>query len=154
MFILRMLRGPLGIVVFGIVSVSIAVVGFLHFNPLCGEEIIQELRSPDGHYVAVWMERNCGATTGYVEHINLRAASRKFWSDFFDGTIKQDEIFGFEQRAGDSIPRIAWSGNRTLKIANACDERTRKSATWHDVSIDFTDSTCTTRTADDPKLQK
>jgi hypothetical protein len=70
----------------------------LHFDPLCGEEILQEQRSPDGRYVAVSMERNCGATTDYVQHINLRAADPKFSSDFFDGTIQARGNFRFRAK--------------------------------------------------------
>jgi hypothetical protein len=44
----KILRGLVGIVIFAIVVMSIAIIGFLHFDPLCGEEIVQELRSPDG----------------------------------------------------------------------------------------------------------
>ena len=44
----------------------------LHFDPPCGGELIEEHRSPDGHYVAALMERNWGAATRYVEHMNLR----------------------------------------------------------------------------------
>jgi hypothetical protein len=61
----------------------------LHFDPPCGGELIEEQRSPDGHYVAAVMERNCGATTRYVEHINLRRADRNFSSGLFDGTVKR-----------------------------------------------------------------
>jgi len=137
---------------FGVIA--LVIIGFFHFNPLCGEETKQELRSPDGRYVAVWMERNCGATTLYFEHVNLRRAARNFWSDFFDGTVKEGEVFGFEQRGADSNLRITWSGNRTLKIENACDERTWKLAAWHDVSITYTDSTCITGSSDALKLHK
>ena len=144
----------LGIAVFVFAVMSVTAIGFFHFDPLCREETIRELPPPDGRYVAVSMERNCGATTLYVEHINLRAASRKFSSDFFDATVKEGEVFTFEQRAGDNNPRFAWSRKGGLKIENACDERTSKSDAWRDVSIDYTDSTCMARTTHDPKIRK
>ena len=154
MLILRILRGPIGIIGFAILVLVIAAIGFLHFNPLCGEDVIQEVRSPDGRYVAVSMERNCGATTGYVEHVNLRAANKKFSSDFFNGTITDGEMLVFEQSAGNNSPRFAWSSKKILKIDNACDERTWKSYVWHDVTVDYSDSTCRARTTNDSKLQK
>jgi hypothetical protein len=154
MQMLKILRGIVAIVGFAILVLLIAVIGFLHFNPLCGEEVVQELRSPDGRYVAISMERNCGATTGYVEHVNLRAANKKLSSDFFNGTIRDGEVFVFEQRGGDTSPRFAWSSNQTLKIENTCDERTWKSDVWRDVSIDYSDSTCRARTSHDAKVKK
>jgi hypothetical protein len=146
MSILKKFRIVIGIAVFAILVPSITIIGFLHFDPLCGEDVIRELRSPDGHYVAVSMERNCGATTGYVEHVNLRAASKRFSSDFFDGTVKDGEVLVFE-RSGDNTPRFTWSGNKTLKIENACDKGTWKLDVWKDVSIDYADATCTARTS-------
>lgn len=39
---------------------------------LCDEQIEQEVISPSNKYVAALIIRNCGATTNYVTHINLR----------------------------------------------------------------------------------
>ena len=61
----------------------------LHFNPLCGEELIAEKTSPDGLYVATLMSRNCGAATPYVSHLNLRSTKSKFHPAFLDGVIQQ-----------------------------------------------------------------
>lgn len=66
----------------------------LHFDPLCGEDLVTEKASPDGRYVASLMSRNCGATTKYVAHINLRLAGSRFHANFFDGTIKEGEVWG------------------------------------------------------------
>jgi hypothetical protein len=150
----KILRGLVGIVIFAIVVMSIAIIGFLHFDPLCGEEIVQELRSPDGRYFAVSMERNCGATTGYVKHVNLRAANKKFSSNFLNGTITDGEVMVFEQRAGGNNPQFAWSSKKILKIDNACDDRTWKSDVWRDLTIDYSDSTCRDRTSHDSNVQK
>ena len=85
----------------------------LHFDPPCGGELIEEQRSPDGHYVAALMERNCGATTRYVEHINLRRADRNFPSGFFDGTVKDGEIFTLENRnGGGRALQFEWVGKK------------------------------------------
>jgi hypothetical protein len=81
---------------------------FLHFVPSCGEELRQEKQSPDGRYLAVSMERNCGATTRYVEHINLRAASGSFSSDFLAGTISESEVFTLENRNGSGSVEFEW----------------------------------------------
>ena len=109
----------------------------LHFDPLCGEELIREQHSPDGRYVAVLMERNCGATTRYVEHINLRRADRKFPSGFLDGTIKDGEIFTLENRDGGGSVEFEWVGT-TLKIHHPADKGVfKKETTWNDVDVTY-----------------
>src|SRR3954471_8303525 len=87
-----------GFVLFAFLVLAIGIAGFLHFDSLCGEEIFRELPSPDGAYIATSLERNCGATTNYVEHVNLRTANRKFSANFFGSTITDGEVFTFDQR--------------------------------------------------------
>src|SRR5437867_710129 len=84
-----------------------AVALFFHFDPLCGEELALEQISPDGRYIAAWMIRNCGATTSYVDHVNLRLVSSGFHADFMDGTITDGEIVTFAK--GPSRVRFCWS---------------------------------------------
>jgi hypothetical protein len=113
MSIPKILRGLLGILGFAIIAVSIVVIGFFHFNPLCGEETVLEKMSPDGRYVAVLMTRNCGATTSYVAHINLRSAASNFRPGFFDGTVKDGEVFTSSKYRGD---RFCWSKPHKLSV--------------------------------------
>jgi hypothetical protein len=89
----------------------------LHFDPPCGGQLIEEQRSPDGHYLAAVMERNCGATTRYVEHINLRRADRNFPSGLFDGTVKDGEIFTLENRNGGGRARCNSNGSARNSIS-------------------------------------
>lgn len=56
---------------------GVCVAGYFVFlafltRKLCGEELIETVASPDGKYVAAILIRNCGATTDYVSHLNLR----------------------------------------------------------------------------------
>jgi hypothetical protein len=125
------------------ITIAIAVtfipifwIALVHFDPLCGEERIEEHGSPDGRYVAALMERNCGATTRYVQHINLKRAGRKFSSGFFDGTIKDGEIFTLENRNGGSV-EFEWVG-KTLKIHYPADDGVfKKQTAWNDVGIAY-----------------
>jgi hypothetical protein len=108
----------------------------MHFDPSCGEEIKEEQRSPDGRYVAVLMERNCGATTRYVEHINIRPANRSFSTSFFAGTTTEGEIFTLEDRNGGPV-QFEWAG-KTLRVHYPADGRiVRKQPNWNDVDIAY-----------------
>ena len=129
MSIFKEIRGPAGIVLFGVCVVSIAVAGFLHFNPVCGEEIGVEKTSPDGSYVATLMTRNCGATTPYVAHINLRPATSNFRADFFAGVINEGEVFASSKY---SCSRFCWSKPHKLSIGYS-ELNVRN---WRDVVID------------------
>lgn len=59
---------------------------------MCGEEMIGESRSPEGSYVVRAYVRNCGATTGYVTHTNLRSRWSRF-STSWEGTVTVGEFF-------------------------------------------------------------
>jgi hypothetical protein len=44
----------------------------------CGTEVVQEVLSPQGQVVAAQYERNCGATTDYVNGVALRRRGQSF----------------------------------------------------------------------------
>ena len=91
-----------------------------------------EKASPDGHYVAVLMSRNCGATTRFVAHINLRLANSRFRANLFDGTIKDGEIWGSSKYSGE---RFCWSGSKRVEIGYPPDDGAKARRTWRDVTI-------------------
>ena len=119
------------IVVLGLMTLVLAGTYVVHSNPLCGEETIIEKTSPDGRYGAVLMSRNCGATTRYVAHINLRPASSRFRPNFFDGTIHEGEIWGSSKYSGE---RFCWSSLRQIEIGYPADAASRPK-TWRDVTV-------------------
>lgn len=88
---------------------------FLSQEPIifpCSEEIKKESVSPDGKYVAVLLEQNCGATTSYGTHINIRSASGRFRAKE-DGAIKEGQVFNFR---GQPSITITWVTNTILWI--------------------------------------
>ncbi len=47
------------------------------FDPLsgtCGNNIVEEVKSPNGQFKAVIFERNCGATTGFSTQVSILSA--------------------------------------------------------------------------------
>jgi hypothetical protein len=125
----RILRKVLVFVAFAFLLITIAVGGFLHFNPLCEEELGIEKTSPDGLYVAQFMTRNCGATTPYVGHINLRSATSKFSRNFLDGVITDGEVYASSKY---SASRFCWSKAHKLSIGYP----DLPLHSWRDVTID------------------
>src|SRR5688572_21284493 len=79
---------------------------------ICSEENIGQAFSPDGKYLARAYVRNCGATTGYLTHVNFRPRWTWFNPDWV-GTIKQNQVF-----ANSCWSRIdfVWRDNAHLDI--------------------------------------
>jgi hypothetical protein len=119
------------VIVLGLATLAVAGSWVLHFNPLCGEQTVLEKTSPDGRYVAVLMTRNCGATTPYVAHINLRLANSRFRANFFGGAIQDSEIWSSSKYSGE---RFCWSSSRRIEVGYPPDDG-RQTRTWLDVTI-------------------
>lgn len=112
-----------------------AIALILHVYPLCNEDVVFEQTSPDGRYVAATMIRNCGATTQYVSHINVREAREKFRRGFFDGTVKDGEIITV---ATARVMRFCWLPPKRLNIAYLEPERRlAKRVEWRDLEITY-----------------
>jgi len=120
----------------GLALAVLVVVGggslLLRSNPPCGEELMIEKPSPDGRYVASLWRRNCGATTPYVAHINLRLAVSRFRQGFFDGVIADGEVYRTSQYSGE---RFCWSGLRNLEVGYPESGGSHGVRAWHDVTI-------------------
>jgi hypothetical protein len=94
----------------------------------CADQILEEVTSPDGAYVATLFERNCGATTPYYRVTNLRSASSKF-----DPEMKDDWIVQAEHQ-----PEIVlrWNNARHLSVRSYwSEENSAPRASWRDVTI-------------------
>jgi hypothetical protein len=124
----KVLSIAIGAVVLAVVGVSL----LLHFDPLCGEELVMEKPSPDGRYVAALMNRNCGATTPYAAHINLRLANSQFHAKFFDGTITEGEVWVSSKYSG---TRFCWSSPNRLEIGYLASDFSPTPRSWHDVML-------------------
>jgi hypothetical protein len=103
----------------------------------CTEEKGAEAVSPDGAVSAAVHERNCGATTSFVAHVNLRPSDRQFSPDS-DGVIKDGQVFVVKARA--TGIRLVWDGPKKLIIeCSNCglNPQIKKEDHWRDIAIDF-----------------
>ena len=107
---------------------------FIGCEKLCGEKLKSEATSPDGRYMAAQFERNCGATTDYVAHVNLRLTSTRFKEDS-SGTIKEGEVFVAEGRPQ---IRLAWIDSMTLVVeCIGADRVFKKEDSWQNIRISY-----------------
>src|ERR1043166_1905546 len=78
---------------------------------MCGNTVKQEIKSPDGKYVATAFVRDCGATTAYSAQVDLRTAGRKLGTtgNVYRGYVSSDN-------------EIAWLSPTHLVITSGCME--------------------------------
>lgn len=96
-------------------------------DDLCGNRIVATIPSPDGNLKAVLFERDCGATTGFTEHVSVLRSGNTLPNDF--GNIYQSESGGTN---GDDS-KIRWFDNNTLQIEPVLKSR----VFWHEVGLDI-----------------
>lgn len=102
---------------------------------VCGEDKLAETSSPDNKYVATVFRRGCGATTGFLFHVNIRDSNGSFSADH-RGAIEDGQIFLTREGKID----INWKGNKNLQIScTGCpkDRKPTMESSWNDVSISY-----------------
>ena len=101
----------------------------------CGEDKLAETSSPGSKYVATVFRRGCGATTGFLYHVNIRNSTSLFSADH-RGVIEDGQIF----LTHEGKLNVAWKDDKTLQVScNGCpkDLRTTMENSWNDVSISY-----------------
>jgi hypothetical protein len=107
----------------------------------CGEEEGIQTYSPDGKHLAQVFIRSCGATTGWLTHVNLRSR----WGYFnprWEGIIRQDEVFSISCW---SRVNLVWKDNANLEIQhpdckrcdNGQDGASRERNSWRGITITY-----------------
>ena len=101
----------------------------------CGEDKLSEVISPNGAYVSTVFRRSCGATTGFLYHVNLRTSKDSFSADT-RGVIESGQIF--LTREGKIT--LTWRDDKTLQVSCDTCPKDRKPAmanSWNEVSISY-----------------
>jgi len=114
--------------------------------PICEEEVQSQSVSPDGKSVAKVFIRNCGATTGWLTHVNLRSHWLYFNTNW-QGTITQGQVFSGS--CWDTV-KFAWKDNSNLEIQHeVCqrcnsgdDPRFVKQDSWNGIHITYRELPC------------
>lgn len=76
---------------------------------MCGNEIYQEIFSPNAEYKVVVFERSCGASTGFSTQVSILAKQKKLSNN-------SGNVFIAEGRPSELNLYISWSDNDTLII--------------------------------------
>lgn len=101
----------------------------------CSEDQLTEISSPDNRYVATVFRRGCGATTGFLYHVNIRTANGSFKADY-RGTIENGQIF----LTREGRINISWKDDKVLQVScSGCpkDPKPMMESSWKDVSVSY-----------------
>ncbi len=102
---------------------------------VCGEDKLAVISSPGNKYVATVFRRGCGATTGFLYHVNIRSSASSFSSDH-RGVIEDGQVF----LTREGKIKIAWKDEKTLLIdCEGCptDRKPTMQKAWKDISISY-----------------
>jgi hypothetical protein len=107
---------------------------------LCVEENKAEAYSPNGKYLARVYERNCGATTGFLTHVNLRS-KWGYFNTVWAGTITQGQVFSI---SCNPEVKLVWRNDSNLEIQyNPCARPDKnhkvlmKNEAWNNITINY-----------------
>lgn len=96
----------------------------------CHTEVVREVASPDGAYVATVFERDCGATTDYARIVAVRKKKERFRGD------RSDDVFVIRGR---EEVDVNWENNRHLVIVRPrrTDAIFKQLASWNEVQVSY-----------------
>jgi hypothetical protein len=101
---------------------------------MCGEDKLAETNSPSNKYVATVFRRGCGATSGFLYHVNLRSSTSSFSGQ--KGAIKAGQIF----LTREGKISVSWRDDTTLHVTcEGCpkDRKPEMETAWNDVTISY-----------------
>jgi hypothetical protein len=104
----------------------------LSCDPGCGNEILSDVPSPDGHQHAVVFERDCGATTDFFTHVSVLPDVGQISGG--GNVFAADSDHGKAAAGPGGGPRVTvrWLDGRTLEIRFDARARVYKQVTRHD----------------------
>lgn len=101
------------------------------FGPVCGNVVLEESISPDGKKVASLFERNCGATTNYVQVVIIRESESSF-----EGNKTEDFIFTM---TGQQKIEIQWenANHLVIKRPSNANDIFKELKSWEGIEVSY-----------------
>ena len=102
----------------------------------CKQTGYKELPSPDGRYIAIERETNCGATDPFGTTVSVQSRQPRLGMAWLGFPSKR--VFLADVSLGNT--RVAWLDNRALEVAcTGCEKYgvAERVAHWRDVKVTF-----------------
>jgi hypothetical protein len=99
------------------------------------EDKLGETTSPGSRYVSTVFRRGCGATTGFLYHVNIRNSNASFSADT-RGVIEDGQVF----LTHEGKISVNWKDDKSLQVTcDGCpkDRKLTMETSWNDVSISY-----------------
>jgi len=107
-------------IIAGLVAVGIGLIGaaYLLTRNMCGNEVVAEIRSPDGRHKAVEFERDCGATTDFSTQVSVIESEKRLGSDDTGNAFTADSNRGSVPVHSSGVMELdmTWLNSKTLEI--------------------------------------
>ncbi len=105
-------------------TIQVASCSFLDLSDGCGNEVIQEIVSPDKRLKAVIFQRDCGATTDFSTQVSILDAGEKLPPQGGNVFVCDSSHGKAPAGAGGGPPvEVTWIANDALKIIHDTDAR-------------------------------
>ncbi|WPP49079.1 hypothetical protein [Catalinimonas niigatensis] len=125
-----------GIVLFFAFAFGLLTCVGVAVDDMCGNEIIQEIPSPNRKLKAVIFTRNCGATTGYSTHISLLPVTQKLLNTGGNILITSGNGNAPSWEFGGVPVEVVWISKYSLKISYPGEAKTfTKETNFDEVAI-------------------
>jgi Family of unknown function (DUF5412) len=114
-----------------LVLAILSVIFLVSFDmSLCGNQLIEDVKSPNGKYAASVFERNCGATTPYIEIVSLNSSVAKFDPENYNNWV-------FTIHGGSKV-KAAWISDDKLKVSYTfTGDALAQQEKWNGINITF-----------------
>ncbi|PYP91497.1 MAG: hypothetical protein DMG65_07505 [Candidatus Angelobacter sp. Gp1-AA117] len=139
-FARKMIRSSL---IYGAVLVlmfAVLTVVYFHLRPLCSDETLSQINSPDKQWTAAILQRRCGEEAPFSTHVNLRPVQEAIRRGFFTGEASDGEIFRIEQDARSAGITVQWTApGRVVIGCSHCQIAflQQKSEHWRGITISY-----------------
>ena len=105
---------------------------------MCGNKVLQRVKSPDGQYKAVIFSRDCGATTGYSTHVSILSGGAPLSNDAGNVFVSDDSDGSDRKGAKELQVWVKWLGFNRLRITYRSGETIFRNDTKHnDVTVNY-----------------
>lgn len=115
-FVKKMIQGSFAFLAAMLLMLATLSVVYFHTHLRCSDEVLAQVPSPDGRWVAAVMRQRCGEESPFVVHVNLRSSGSPLRFGFFSGRASQGQVFEAQQDALEIIPQVGWTSPDELRI--------------------------------------
>lgn len=134
-FAKKMIQGSFAFLAAMLLMLAALSAVYFHTHLRCSDDVLTQVPSPDGRWIAAVMRQRCGEEAPFIVHVNLRPSGSPLRFGFFSGRALQGQVFAAEQDAPEIIPQVTWTSSGELHITCASCRDPHRERGWGPVNI-------------------